>query len=157
MSRVDDLWSSGLVHLLWVMVQFWSIGSLHRDLTKLASVIRRALAFISRTALASIHAWKVANNWKESRKRNCCKILALVLPDHILHGSWRRKEQCWEPLFFKHQKNDCSYNMHISLPSLPCLGTSVWFASFFHDRPSFWPLPRSQLLSTTNRASTFFP
>lgn len=65
MSRVDNLRSYSFVHLLWVMIQFWSIGSLHRDLTKFTSVIRRALAFISRTALASIHAWKVANNYSE--------------------------------------------------------------------------------------------
>lgn len=47
------------------MVQFWSIAILHGDLTKFAGVIRRALAFISRTALASIHAGKVANNYSE--------------------------------------------------------------------------------------------
>lgn len=54
------------------MVQFWSIAILHRDLAKFAGVIRRALAFISRTALASIHAGKVANNWKKKQKEKSC-------------------------------------------------------------------------------------
>lgn len=57
--------SSRPARLLRVLVYFLEIGVLHWDLAKLPGEIRWALAFVSRAALASVHAGKVTNNYSE--------------------------------------------------------------------------------------------
>lgn len=144
MSRVDNLWSYSLVHLLRVMIEFWRIGSLHGNLTEFTSVIRRALAFISRTTLASIHAWKVANNWNENRNKNFVNDFSFsnIWP-HITH-KLKRKGIGLESLILHsdiwrmtiHIHVTCTFNCLVveplPQPSLWSL-TSVLFASSLHN------------------------
>lgn len=61
MCRVDDVRSQGLARLLGMLIKFGHAGTMHRDLTQLPCEIRRALAFVPRTALATVHTWKMAN------------------------------------------------------------------------------------------------
>lgn len=150
MSRVDNLWSYSLVHLLRVMVEFWRIGSLHRNLTEFTSVIWRALAFISRTTLAPIHAWKMANNWNENRNKNFVNDFRFsIIWPHITH-KLKRKGIGLESLILhseiwrKTTHLTCTFNCLVveplPFPSLWSL-TSALFASSLHDkqRKRFFP------------------
>lgn len=68
MCRVDNMRSQCLAWLLRMLVKFRHTGTMDRDLTKLPCEIWRALAFVSWTALATIHTWKMANYYKGKEK-----------------------------------------------------------------------------------------
>lgn len=126
------------------MIQFWSIAILHGDLTKFAGVIRRALAFISRTALASIHAGKMANNWNKSRKKslvndfNCNYNQYYLTTCHTTVKEERKKAETFihptveERLSVWHTLIALWKSNFPSPPSAP----SAWSTSSFHEKHS---------------------
>jgi len=51
-----------------MLIHFRQAGPVDWDLTELPCEIWRALAFVPRTALASIHTWKMANYYNGKEK-----------------------------------------------------------------------------------------